>query len=117
MDRGCEMEKFAMLINYGFCTGCHSCEISCFKEKGLQGDEWGIKLAEFGPEKLGDAWEWDYVPVPSRLCDLCADRRAAGEKASCQLHCLADVIEILPIEKVSERLAEMDSNKVSVFIP
>lgn len=116
-DRGCEMEKFAMLINYGFCTGCHSCEIACAKEKGLASNEWGIKVFEAGPEKLGGVWEWDYVPVPSRLCDLCADRLSDGKKPSCALHCLAAVIEILPVEKVSDRLAEMDSNKVSVFVP
>ena len=33
------MSKRAMLINYKYCTGCHSCEVSCRKEKGLSLDE------------------------------------------------------------------------------
>ena len=70
--------EYGMLINYGLCTGCDTCEVSCLKEKGLNADEWGIKVQQIGPKKLGGAWEWDYVPVPSRLCDLCTERRAQG---------------------------------------
>ena len=105
-----------MLINYGFCTGCHSCEVSCRKEKRLPLDEWGIQVQQIGPEKLGGEWEFDYVPVPSRLCDLCEGRRADGQKALCELHCLANVIEILPAEDAAKRLVELGS-KTSCFVP
>ena len=105
-----------MLINYGFCTGCHSCEVSCRKEKGLPLDEWDVRVQQIGPEQLGGAWEFDYVPVHSRLCDLCATRRASGEKALCELHCLANVIEILPADEAARRMIELGS-KVSCFIP
>ena len=44
------MKKHALLIDYKYCTGCHSCEVACRQEKGIESqDEWGIKLAEFGP--------------------------------------------------------------------
>ena len=105
-----------MLVNFAFCTGCHSCEVSCRKEKGLPLDEWGIQVQQIGPDKLGDVWEFDYVPVPSRLCDLCTDRRAEGNKALCELHCLANVIEILPAEQAAERMVQLGS-KTSCFIP
>lgn len=105
-----------MLINYGFCTGCHSCEVSCRKLKQLPLDEWGIQVRQIGPDKLGGQWEFDYVPVPSRLCDLCAGRRDAGDKALCELHCLANVIEILPAEEAAARMVELGS-KTAVFIP
>ena len=45
-----------MLINYGFCTGRHSCEVSCRKEKNLPIDEWGIKVQQIGSERLGGQW-------------------------------------------------------------
>lgn len=111
------MTAYAMLINYGYCTGCHTCEISCRKEKGLPLEEWGIKLAELGPKKLGGTWEWDYVPVPSRLCDLCVDRIAEGKKPACELHCLAHVINVAPVEEVSQRLVEGEPHKMTCFIP
>lgn len=105
-----------MLINYGYCTGCHSCEVSCRKEKGLSLEEWGIKVQQIGPEKLGGRWEFDYVPVPSRLCDLCIGRREDGKKALCELHCLANVIEVLPAEEAAKRMVELGS-KTACFIP
>ena len=38
------------------------------------------QLTEIGPEKLGGKWYWNYVAVPSSLCDLCEDRIEAGLK-------------------------------------
>ena len=106
-----------MLIDYGFCTGCHSCEISCRKEHGYSLDEWGIKITGFGPEKLGGAWSWDYIPTLSSLCDLCEERRSRGEVPICQLHCLANVIEVLPVEHISSRILELGHSKVLAVVP
>ena len=36
--------KKAILIDYKYCTGCHTCEIACQKHLGLEPDKWGIKL-------------------------------------------------------------------------
>ncbi len=112
------MAKRAMLIDYQYCTGCHSCEVSCKKEKELKGDEWGISVKEYGPVMFPDGkWEWDFIPAPSRLCDLCEQRASEGKVPLCELHCLAAVIKVVPIEKISEQLADMDKGKVAVFIP
>lgn len=108
---------YGMLINYGLCTGCQSCEISCLKEKDLESGEWGIKVEQIGPERLGGEWEWDYVPVPSRLCDLCAGRVEEGKPASCELHCLAKVIEVLPVQDMAARMVELGGKKVCCFMP
>ena len=70
-----------------------------------------------GPNKIGGKWEWDYVPVPSRACDLCAERREAGKVPLCELHCLAKCIEIVPVEDVSKRLADLGEHKVCCFMP
>lgn len=111
------MSKLAMMIKYGYCTGCHSCEIACRNEKGLPLSEWGIKVHEAGPEIIQGKWEWDYIAAPSRACDLCVDRIERGVQPSCQLHCLAKVIEVVPVEQVSERLASYSEGKVSVYLP
>ncbi len=113
-----EMTKRAMLVDYQYCTGCHSCEVSCRKEKSLGLDEWGISVKEYGPAKFSDGkWEWDFIPAPSRLCDLCEGRIDEGKIPLCELHCLAAVIKVIPIEEASKQLAEMDKSKVAVFIP
>ena len=108
---------YGMLIDYGHCTGCGSCIVSCRKEKDLPLDQWGITVEQIGPHKLGGEWEWDYVPVPSRLCDLCVGRKEEGKKAMCELHCLASVIEVMPVEDIPARMKELGGKKISCFMP
>ena len=88
----------AILINYDYCTGCHSCEVACKKELGLAKGEFGIKVNEFGPVKNttgrnAGKWEWTYAPVLTKSCDLCSDRVAKGKLPmcvqSCQAWCMA----------------------------
>ena len=111
------MAKHALLIDYKYCTGCHSCEVACRNEKQIESqEEWGIKLAEFGPEKLGGKWYWNYVPVPSSLCNLCEERIEAGKKPACVHHCLAQCMEAVELDQVPARLAELGTG-VSVFLP
>ena len=83
-----------ILINYEYCTGCHSCEVACKKQLGLAKGEFGIKLTETGPFKYetGDQagkWEWFYLPVLTKACDMCEDRVAKGKMPMCVQHCQA----------------------------
>lgn len=110
------MSKYALVIDYKYCTGCHTCEVACRKEKGLPVEEWGIRLSEQGPVKLGGEWMWNYVPVPSSLCDLCEDRIAEGKKPACVHHCLADCMRVVPVEEVPAAMAEMGKTCVC-FMP
>lgn len=110
------MSQYAMIVNYGYCTSCFSCEVSCSKKNDIPEGQWGIKLSEYGPKKLGGEWEWDYVAVPSRLCNLCEDRLAEGKKPMCELHCVANCIEVLPLEDAPQRMSEL-GEKTACFIP
>ena len=105
--------EYAMVINYEYCTNCRSCEISCRKEKDIPLDQWGIKVQQIGPAEFDDRVEWDYLPAPSSLCDMCEERVESGKKAACELHCLSDVIRIVPIEEVGRVMAEQQSKTVS----
>ena len=68
-----------ILVNYEYCTGCHSCEVACKKHLGLPAGEFGIKVAEIGPfeyegaQSNKDRWEWTWMPVLTKACDLCED--------------------------------------------
>lgn len=110
------MKKYGLLIDYKYCTGCHSCEISCRNEKGLPIDEWGIKVIEVGPVKMRGEWMWNYVPVLSDLCDLCIGRIEGNAKPACVHHCLAQCMEAVPVEKISESMAEK-GDAVVCYIP
>ncbi len=112
------MTTHALLIDYKYCTGCHSCELACRQEKHIEDvDQWGIKVAEFGPEMLEGKWYWDYVAVPSSICDLCADRIAEGKKPACVHHCLAKCMEAVTLEELPVRMAELGGEGVACFLP
>ena len=121
------MSKNALLFNYEYCTGCHSCEIACRNHLGLGLGKWGIKVclgqwgmkvAEVKPFEVGDGnkMEWIYQPVPTKLCDMCEDLVEAGEKPACVHHCLAFCIEHGSAEEMYARASELGS-RVSVFLP
>ena len=110
------MKDSALIIDYKYCTGCHTCEVACKNEKRLPTGEWGIHLEDMGPIQLGGRWRWDYHPIPTGLCDLCEDRRAKGEKASCVKHCLAQCMEIVPIAELPAALKQYGDG-VSCYIP
>ena len=112
------MSRMGLLVDYEYCTGCHSCEVACKKELNLPSGKFGIKLAKNGPFKLKDTedkWELTYVPVPTQLCDLCGDRVAAGKKTSCVHHCQASVIEYGPVEELAAKLNNKE--RQVLFVP
>lgn len=107
----------AILIDYGYCSGCHSCEIACKNEHDIDLGQWGIKVSETGPFVKDDGgFCWDYVPIPTDLCDLCAERREQGEKAACELVCQCKSITVGPAEELY-RKAEEIGRKAVVFLP
>lgn len=113
------MADYALLIDYKYCTNCHACEVSCQNYHHIPIGEWGIKVNEMGPirmSQLDGKWLWDYVPVPSDLCDLCADRVAEGKDPACVHHCLGACMELVPLEKLGETMAAK-GNKVVSYIP
>jgi Fe-S-cluster-containing dehydrogenase component len=111
------MSAYGLLINYEWCSGCHSCEIACRNEHNIPLGQWGIKLTEVGPFKTeGNKWIWSYIPVPTEMCDLCGNRVAEGKKPTCVHHCLASCMEYGPVGELAEKAQQMGT-KVSIFIP
>ena len=110
--------KYGMLIDYGNCTNCGTCMIACRKEKALPLDQWGIKLTEQGPMRLdGGKVMWNFVPVPSDLCDVCADRIEEGRRPSCVVACLGACMVAVPLEDIPAAVANKQNNRVAVYIP
>ena len=84
-----------ILVNYEYCTGCHSCEVACKKYHNLPEGEFGIKVSEIGPYKYvseargANKWEWTWLPGITKACTLCEDRTAKGKMPMCVQHCQA----------------------------
>jgi Fe-S-cluster-containing dehydrogenase component len=95
--------QYGLLIDYEFCTGCHTCEVACKNEHGFPVGQWGIKILQDGPRKMLDGkWEYDYLPVPTSLCDLCEDRVGQGKLPTCVHHCQPDVMKYGSVEDLSK---------------
>ena len=82
-------------MDYQYCSGCHACEVACKKEHDLPKGDFGIKVLVDGPRRCSDGvWEFDNIPVPTHLCDLCEARVAAGKLPTCVHHCQAGVMAV-----------------------
>lgn len=99
------MAEYGLLIDYDWCTGCHTCEVACQMEHSFSPDRWGIKLTEVGPwEYEPETWQYTYMPVPTDQCDLCAKRTAEGKLPSCVHHCQAQCIKYGLLDELAKEL-------------
>jgi Fe-S-cluster-containing dehydrogenase component len=107
---------YGLLIDYEYCTGCHSCETACKVELNLPYGQFGIKLSEDGPRKLPDGkWEYTYLPIPTSLCNMCEDRVKEGKLPTCVHHCQAACMYYGPISELAKQLEEKP--KMTLFVP
>ena len=69
------MATYGLLFDYEYCTHCGSCIVSCKEEHGYPVGQSGIAVLGDGPWQIAeDEWNWNWYPVPTDLCDLCANR-------------------------------------------
>ncbi len=100
------MPRYGLLIDYEFCTGCHTCELACKQEHDLPVGKWGIKVMQSGPMELGpERWSFNYIPVPNELCDLCRIRVKKGRQPSCVTHCQEGVMKFGTVDELAEFMA------------
>jgi Fe-S-cluster-containing dehydrogenase component len=110
------MSKLGLLIDYEYCTNCHTCEVGCKVEREIPDGKWGIKVFEVGPWQIDDDhWQLVFVPVPTDLCDLCASRTAKGKKPTCVHNCYSQCMVYGPVEELAKEL-EKKPRQV-LFVP
>lgn len=99
--------EYGLLIDCNWCTGCHSCEMACAVEHDIPIGQFSIRVDQFGPWEIGpDRWSFFFVPVPTDLCDSCAERTAKGKKPTCVHHCQANCMEYGCIGELAKKLAD-----------
>ena len=95
-----------ILVDYEWCSGCHTCEMACAVEHNLPIGEFGVKLTEVGPyEYAPDKWVWINMPVFTEQCDLCAERTAKGKLPNCVHHCQAAIMKFGELDELAAELA------------
>ena len=106
------MPQYGLLIDYEYCTGCESCVISCKEEHHFPVGKQGIRVLDEGPwqkddsKDEGNCFNWNKIPVPTDLCDLCAARVGRRREPSCVHNCLASVMKFGTIEEMAAELAK-----------
>ncbi len=99
------MASKGILVDYEWCTGCHTCEIACQMEHGLPTDQFGVKIAPLGPWEIeGKKWQHANIPLFSSQCNLCAERTAKGKLPSCVSHCPASCLKYGTLDELFEDL-------------
>lgn len=99
------MAKYGLLVDYKYCTGCHSCEIACNQEYDRPVGISGIKVFE-STMKVGDKFHINYIPVRMDLCSFCAGRIKKGKRPACVQNCLSGCLEVSEIQELSEQITE-----------
>lgn len=103
----------ALLIDYAYCTGCHTCELACQQEHGLEPEQFGIQVRQIGPDQISERhWQYEFFPSITERCDGCAERVGKGKKPSCAHHCQAGVIEF---GEAAELAAKLTKEKLVLF--
>jgi anaerobic dimethyl sulfoxide reductase subunit B (iron-sulfur subunit) len=110
------MAAYGLLIDYEYCTNCGSCVVSCKEEHGYPVGKGGIKLHSDGPWQIDeDNWNWNWFPLPTDLCDLCAERTGKGREPICVHHCLSNIISYGPVQELAKKLE--DKPKQFLIVP
>lgn len=101
------MPAYGLLVDQDWCTGCHSCEISCQTEHDFPLGQSGIVVTEIGPWQISkDKWQYSYLAIPGDQCDLCSERRELGKSPTCVKHCQAQCLFFGTLEELTAKLAE-----------
>ncbi len=99
-------EKSGILIDYDWCTGCHSCEMACQMEFGFPVGQSGVKVFQVGPWQIDERkWQYSFMPVFTDMCTLCAERAAKGKLPSCVQHCQADCMKYGSLEDLVKEVS------------
>lgn len=107
-----------ILIDYEYCSGCQACEMACQVEHGLPQGEQGVVVNAVGPwtiDARNDTYQYDYFPLFTDACSLCAGRTAKGGKPTCVKHCLAACLEYGEVGELSQKMARKP--KQILFVP
>jgi Fe-S-cluster-containing dehydrogenase component len=98
--------EHGLLIDYEYCTGCHTCEVACDQEHGWEAGMSGMKVIEVVQKLPNDKAYLAFVPFPTELCVLCAGRTRQGLQPACVQHCMAACMKYGRLEDLVKEMSE-----------
>lgn len=107
--------EYGLLIDYEYCTGCHTCEVACCQEFGWPAGMGGIKVFEIVEPLPNDKAYLAYVPFPTELCVLCAARTRKGLDPACVQHCMAACVEYGRVKDLAEKMGR--KSRMVLWVP
>jgi Fe-S-cluster-containing dehydrogenase component len=96
--------EYGLLIDYEYCTGCHTCEVACCQEYGWPAGMGGMKVIEMVEPLPNDKAYLAYLPFPTELCVLCAARTRKGLEPACVQHCMAACMQYGRVEDLAKEM-------------
>jgi len=104
-NRDRKKPEFGLLIDYEYCTGCHSCELACAQEYNHKPGIRGIKVFEV-EQTLPNGGEYlAFFPFPTETCLLCPHLTREGLEPACVKHCMAACMKHGKIEELAKELS------------
>ena len=73
-----QQPRQGLLIDYEYCTGCHSCEVACKQEHDYPVGGAASTWWRYSTQKPDKTYRIDYIPFPTMYCDLCEARTSEG---------------------------------------
>ena len=109
--------EYGLFIDYEYCSGCNACLTACKMEHDMPESDFGIRIFQDGPVQYSDgSWHYDYLPMPTDLCDLCADRVADGKLPTCVHHCQNAVMVYGKVEDLAARAKAAQKDKIVIYV-
>jgi Fe-S-cluster-containing dehydrogenase component len=98
--------EYGLLIDYEYCTGCHTCEVACAQEYRWPAGMGGIKVMEVVQPLPKDKAYLTFIPFPTELCILCKPRTNKGLSPACVMHCMAGCMKYGRVEELAKEMGK-----------
>ena len=110
-------KRYGLFIDYQYCSGCKACVTACKMEHGFEPNDFGVVLLQDGPRECTDGvWEYNYLPMPTHLCDLCEDRVNGGKLPTCVHHCQNAVMVWGTVEELAQKADATGRGNNAIFV-
>ena len=96
--------QFGLLIDYEYCTGCHTCQVACSQEYRWPAGMAGIQVLEIVQKRSNDKPYLTFLPFPTENCILCAPRTKKGLEPACVKHCMAGCMKFGRLKDLAKEL-------------
>jgi Fe-S-cluster-containing dehydrogenase component len=99
-------DRYGLLIDYEYCTGCYACQVACAQEYKWPAGMSGMKVIEVVQNLPSDKAYLAYLPFPTELCTLCQSRTKKGLEPACVKHCMAACIKYGQLEELAQEMRQ-----------